>query len=680
VGVLSSTSCRRQRLNRNVFANLPRIVLSLVLPVVVVISRPVLCQDEKQLRVTVIAVTEFDDKRLAEPTLITNIKEATQELDQFFEKQFAVTPRIFSSRDETTAQALRKWLFYDVSRDTSQTINAVFILTHGIGYQYAASTQFKNELFLATSDTNSDDYFGVALRGSELVDAFERLNRGSSAFLFLDTCGSGSIYNTGIAALLATADSTRMMILAAAMPDESAYRARFTKALLSIWESPPQPAPYDCHSGDPGIPNYVNQVMNKDPVAASLHQSVSLVSPYTSDFCIESFTSEGALALIGNPTDEPVKVSVRLARDSNDVIPVQLKAHSVVPEMLRREAYTISTEPVFDTSPLKPTSVNLDLSVDFVQYVPLYSAAPYASALAKQKAAEYADEWGAPIPKIQSLWSSASADLETARAAVTSSTQSWEQSFLTEQTSVQRAQEDKEEQQNRVVLAENRLSLKEQEIRQRHSSTSDLPIVGNNTQVSNSERQELQTAQSDVEQTKAGFAKADERLRSGLAGLNEAAREKNKLEEMLTEITRAAEQASALKEDAGKKKQNRAALMSSLERFFPTHDSRRGLVVSLPAGAPAEQVSGLGKKLGSLGTNLLIEVEVYIAGEDTRKVQLEATNAATQIQQELVAGSGLPLDWTVARGLAGLPRGTKPDHRIEQIVISGESLGSMTLN
>jgi hypothetical protein len=679
MAMYSSTSCPRERFKGNALAKLTSIILFLALPVVVVLPQSMVCQDEKQLRVTIIAVTEFDDQRLAEPTLIANIKDATQKLDQFFEKQFAVTPRIFSSRDETTAQALRKWLFYDVSRDTGQTINAVFILTHGIGYRYAASTQFKNELFLATSDTNSDDYFGVAVRGSELVDAFERLSRGSSAILFLDTCGSGSIYNTGIAALLATADSTRMMILAAAMPDESAYRARFTKALLSIWQSPPQPAPNDCHSGDPGIPNYVNEVMNKDPVAANLHQSVSLVSPYTSDFCIESFTSGGALALLGNPTDEPVKISIRLARDPNDVIPVPLKAHSVVPEMLRREAYTISIEPVFDTSPLKPTSLNVDLSVDFVQYVPLYSATPYASAVTKQKAAEYADEWGAPIPKIQSLWSSASADLETARSAVTNSSQSREQSFLSEQTSVQHAQEKKEEQQGRVVLAENRLSMKEQEIHQRHSSITDFPIA-NNTQVSDSERRELETARNEVEQTKAGFAEADERLRRGLAALDEATVEKTKLEALLAEITRATQQTSALREETAKKKQNRAALMSSLERLFPTHDSRRGLVVSLPAGAPAEQVSGLGKKLGSLGTNLLIEVEVYIAGDDTRKSQLEATSAATQIQKELVPGSGLPLDWTVARGLAGLPKGTTPGQRIDQIVISGESLGTMTLN
>lgn len=163
--------------------------------------------------------------------------------------------------------------------------------------------------------------------------------------------------------------------------------------------------------------------------------------------------------------------------------------------------------------------------------------------------------------------------------------------------------------------------------------------------------------------------------------LNRATAGKQRIEAQLSQVKLLVEQVSATEEKLKKKKQIRATLKSTLEQLFPTRDNRRGLIVALPPGAPAEKINALGKTLASLQMNCLIEIEVYVTGNDTKKNQQEATIAANLIQKELVADTGLKPVSTVARGLAGLPNETKANlRRIDQIVISSESLGDIPVN
>jgi hypothetical protein len=633
-------------------------------------------QDTKQLRVTVIAVTEFDDAQLRNKELIDGITSATQALQLFFQAQYGVTPRVFQSHDDTTAQAIRKWLFYDLSRDSEKSIHLVFILTHGIGYQYSGSTIFKNELFLATSDTKSDDYFGIAIRGSELIDAFQRLAKGSSAFLFLDTCGSGSIDNSGISQLL-QADSvsaTRMMILAASMAEESAFRARFTSALLQIWRFP-DPAPNDCHSGDKNIAAYVNKRMDAfqrlDP---KFSQNVSVVFPYSSDFCIESFGSQSALALLANPTDEELKLAIVLNKDPRDTITLRVKAQSVEPIVLRRDAYAIDVRPVFDSSSRIPGNLSLDLSSDYVQYLSLYPGDSLTTALSQHKAALYAAEWGAPDTKVSQLVSSANQRLRAAlENAVTNTAQTNRQITLLQAT-VAEASQKKAVLDNQLSSAE--IQLESQQAAARKHSVIAQGITGAH-QMSSEDQRAIQSELAAVNKLKESATAATYQLTEQQQRLSDAQNAKLVEEEKVNKINQLIKSFGAASMRATAQSQARKNLLEATRGLFPTQDTPRGLVVSVPPTRTPQQVGALGKLLASKASPMLIEIETYVSGtKNNFDNQKEAIQAAYDLRNDLVRETGILPEWTVVRGFPGPAKGQNAGtQRIEQIVISGDFIG-----
>jgi hypothetical protein len=652
-------------------------------------------QDEsRQLSVTVIAVTHFDDGRLVNDALIRGVNDATQQLYTFFTTRYGVTPRVFNTKAETTAQAVREWLFHDLSQDTQQGIKLVFILTHGTGYLYPASTQFKNELFLATSDTSADDYFGTAIRGSELVDAFQRLRKGSSVFLFIDTCGSGSIDNAGILQMLQAnqATATRMMILTASMADESAFRARLTKALLKIWQLPRQPAPNDCHYGENDIPEYVDAVMNStDPMPTNLTQNTKLAFPYSKDFCIESFDSEVALALLANPTDEELKATLQLVKDPRDSIPRRVPAHSVRPIVLRRDAYTIDAEPAFASSTRRPVSLTLDFSADFVQYAQLNSADPLDAALTKHEAAIFADDWGAPPAIIAQLTSSAESDLHQASVSASADSKQLEQTIAMGQTRIVNLMNSSAENAIKISAINEQVSklgdaLKKKDEAMRKNTTAPNPF---DKAVASGVRSELDfetleflKARDLEHELEATAGKVAEDLNAEKKKLSDAENEKRKVDLQLTSVGNISRDISESLAHVKAQQTIRADLSRALNGVYPTSDAARGLVVSIPAGEISKtKLSDLGKLLASNGSQLLVEIESFFSGNDSGKSQQEATRSALAIQNALSSGTGLRREWTVVRGLPGLPKGAATDAKsLNRVIISGDTLGEHPAN
>ena len=109
-------------------------------------------------------------------------------------------------------------------------------MTHGFAYKTAEQDTNKSDLFLATSDTVKETFAGVAVKGSEFIDAFRLLPKRTTVLLFLDTCGSGAIDSDALKATLQHDPdfASRVFILAASMQDESAYSARFSQILASL--------------------------------------------------------------------------------------------------------------------------------------------------------------------------------------------------------------------------------------------------------------------------------------------------------------------------------------------------------------------------------------------------------------------------------------------------------------
>lgn len=656
------------------YCSLARLTITLTLAIFLWPQLATSAQPEKQLRVTVIAVTEFDDAQLRNSVLTDAIKQTTAKLEEFFTAQFGVVPTVLRTREETTGEALRHWLFYDLSRDSPQTIHLVFMLTHGIGYQYSGATIFKNELFLASSDTKSEDFFGVAIRGSELIDAFQRLTRGSSVFLFLDTCGSGSIQNSGISQLLEgdRLIGTRMMILAASLSEESAFRARFTNTLLQIWGTHSN-SPNECHSGETGIPAFVNQRMDVlDPLDKKFPQTVSLVFSYTNDFCIESFASGEALALLGNPTDEELKGVLHLDGGTQETIPFRVRAKAVAPVILRRKAYYVDVAPVFSSSSRKANSITLDFTSDFVQYQPLYSSEGLESAIVQKQAADYAEAFGASSEKVSGLVNSAEKDVRTALASIQANAGQVHNTVAAQKAKLQDAENEKQTQDIAAADAGVQLSQTEQQIRQKHHINDIVFLNEASANMSSGEIQKLNAAQARAQEAQKKSALASQKAADEKERLSAVEATQASIESQIAQINMVLTGFEVSAHRLELQRQARSTLLHSISTLFPTEDTPRGLIVALPADTSPLQIHSLGKILASGGSGILVEPEVLATGQSYAKNRQVAGELASSLRKELLRDTGLSPERVVPRGFSGTEHTQKVT---KSIVVSGDLIG-----
>ncbi|HWW16045.1 MAG TPA: hypothetical protein VN310_15395 [Candidatus Dormibacteraeota bacterium] len=346
--------------------------------------------DTPKLKVAIVAVTEFDDKDLQDQLLTDSIKSARDGLMGFFEKNFNVTPTVFTVHDETTSDYLRTWLFRDLSNDSTPSVHLIFFLTHGFAVNNPDRSSFKHEIFLATSETDSKNFYGKSIRGAELIEAFQNLPKRSIMFLFLDSCGSGAIDGENLQKTLTLQPdfATRLMILASALRDQSAFRARFSQTLLTIWQS----LKPECHSGRTNIEKFLTASIKTAPgVSPDVEQNVRLVAPGAPDFCIESFNYTQRLAFLFNAAPDDASLSLQAADSSIQDDLVDMRPGELRPVLLRPKTYTMvakrkSTD-VSDGSQVE----TLELKDVPVAIKVFFSNDPLDKAEADQNVADYLD-------------------------------------------------------------------------------------------------------------------------------------------------------------------------------------------------------------------------------------------------------------------------------------------------
>src|SRR5690349_14311218 len=111
-------------------------------------SAPATAQSSgNHLRVSIIALTDFDSTALQEKDLIDAIVEARDGLKSYFDNTLHVPPTILTTKGETTADSIRGWLFGDLAQDTGSDVHLIFVLTHGFPNKSPDPTSFNNEVF-----------------------------------------------------------------------------------------------------------------------------------------------------------------------------------------------------------------------------------------------------------------------------------------------------------------------------------------------------------------------------------------------------------------------------------------------------------------------------------------------------------------------------------------------------
>lgn len=360
-----------------------------------------------QLRVSIIALTDFDSGALQEKDLIDAIVQARDGLKSYFDNTLHVPPTILTTKEETTAENIRNWLFRDLAQDTGSDVHLIFVLTHGFPNKSPDPSSFKNEIFLATSDTDPTNYYGKAIRGAELIEAFRDIPKRAVVFLFLDSCGAGAIDGDNLQKILQHEPefSSRLMILAASMPNEDAYRARFTKALLKTWQNPTP----GCHSGRRQIESYLTDTIRSIPgTSQDVKQDVRLVTPLGQDFCIESFNYTERLAFVFNAAPDDVGLDFETA-DSTEPEHIDMRKDELAPLALRPKIYNLVARRSNQTVANPSQVETLDLITSPVVVKVLFSSDKLDEAEAQETAARYLDSRSLAGTRAVTLRSSANA-------------------------------------------------------------------------------------------------------------------------------------------------------------------------------------------------------------------------------------------------------------------------------
>jgi hypothetical protein len=401
---------------------------------------------------------------------------------------------------------------------------------------------------------------------------------------------------------------------------------------------------------------------------------VSLVLPFTPDFCIESFASQGALALIANTTDEPLDFTIHLKNNSQLDIHRPVAAHKVRAQLLLRQEYSIEAKSTLPMSPLEVQPQVIDLSgQDFVKYVSLSAAGPAASAVEpavswqlKTEAAAYAENWGAPPQIVAKLRTESKSDLQAAFQRAGVQTAAARELTLKRQASTQYIDQQLNAVANQYASAEAQLE----------SSTAEMYQVDPSSLMGSPafQRQRIATLEK-VLQEKRGLWDQLNHARANEAQLLASAEESFKNAEYWLAIVKGGINADLNSVFvAATQEQQRAQLLSQLHALFPAQETARGLVITIPNRTSVLQLEQLGKILSAVPSPKLIEIESRAFGENPRKNQATAFQEAHRLEKKILRGTGIDPNSVVARGRPTLPEKSSKE-MLDEVIISGDFMG-----
>lgn len=307
-------------------------------------NAPAQTASNSRVYVDIVAVNDFADPHYEETSagLGDTYLEAADKLRDFFLASVSsARVEIHSGKDRTSRAAIQRLLYKEIA-GRRNSVNLLFILTHGHGEQYSGSNWASQELFLAASDTLHSDVHGTAVPASQLLDAITHFPASSSTFVFLDACYSGAAAMAGLELTTGLRErfGVNMMLLASSGAFNKSFSANFTKALIETWSSASESA--DCIDGDQRIGKALMTRMESIAGAAwpALRQQVTLVVPYQGMFCLDSISLHGALVLLRNPTATRFDVAYTRTDGSNPG-ETRVNPNSVLPLKLDRTEYRI---------------------------------------------------------------------------------------------------------------------------------------------------------------------------------------------------------------------------------------------------------------------------------------------------------------------------------------------------
>lgn len=334
----------------------------------------------QQVFVDIVAVTEFNDPKYAEdsPLLPAAYADVASKLESFFKGSVkGAVVKLHTTAADTTYAAVQS-LLYGTMAQRVNSINLLFILSHGTAEHFPHSQLSGRDLFIALSDTATKNVRGTALPASALLAAFSHFPASSSTFVFIDTCFSGAVSNAGVTLNQALWKfmGVNLMLLVSSGAYEQSYNAMFTQALLDEWSQAADDK--RCVSGDGNIAETLAAQIRNRVTAETweiLKQDIRLVVPYFGDFCLDSLSKHGSLLLLRNPTNREFRVVLR-SSDGTREKKKRLEARSILPMKLDRSLWileTLDTQPPavpatitldMDRFPLRPLSVGIGTDFD----------------------------------------------------------------------------------------------------------------------------------------------------------------------------------------------------------------------------------------------------------------------------------------------------------------------------
>jgi hypothetical protein len=336
-----------------------------------------------RLFVDIVAVTEFEDP--AYPALSEGLGAAYSDAADSLVKFFAASlpsaqVKVWTGVAETSRAAVQGLLYEHLAK-REDSVNLLFILTHGHQETFPASQIAERELFLAVIDSRLDDIRGTALPAAELLAAITHFPASSSTFVFIDACHSAAALNLSVTLnrSLWEAMGVNLMVLVSSGAYQKSFNALFTRALVEQWST----SGNECLDGQGRIARELsNRIQQKvgESTWRLLRQDITLVVPYSGGFCLDSLSRHGALALVRNPTGRAYRLRYRRSDGHGAEFEAALASRSMMPIKLDRVEYLLealdpSSEHVLERhalnmaeEPVRPVSLGTpaaaDLAVD----------------------------------------------------------------------------------------------------------------------------------------------------------------------------------------------------------------------------------------------------------------------------------------------------------------------------
>ena len=194
-----------------------------------------------KIHVYIIGVVDFDIQTLNVKGLKDSITLECNDIEGYFKGRFGTNAEVkkYCTHQETTREALRRYLSIDLRNGGADDLNFVFLMSHGIPISYA--NQFLGtDLQIIASDTKQgDEEFTSISAATELLPWLQKLSTRSTTLVFLDVCYAGNAKNlsTKLAGQLQTIFGIKNLVIASSLASDKSFQASFTAAVMSIIRS-----------------------------------------------------------------------------------------------------------------------------------------------------------------------------------------------------------------------------------------------------------------------------------------------------------------------------------------------------------------------------------------------------------------------------------------------------------